>query len=78
MQTKAIRNARVGAAIIKGISKMSGGIGKKELSKKEYDQLKSNLSGVYLIENSHEGSYINECKVSELFNKFNQQHVLTY
>lgn len=50
----------------------------KELSKKEYDQLKSNLSGVYLIENSHEGSYIDECKVSELFNKFNQQHVLTY
>lgn len=50
----------------------------KELSKEEYGQLKSNLSGVYLIDNGVEGSDIEECKVTELFNKFNQQHVLAY
>ena len=50
----------------------------KELSKMEYDQLKPNLSGVYLIGNGPKGSSIEECKVTELFNKFNQQHVLAY
>ena len=50
----------------------------KELSKMEYDQLKPNLSGVYLIGNGSNGSSIEECKVTELFNKFNQQHVLAY
>lgn len=50
----------------------------KELSKMEYDQLKPNLSGVYLIGNGPKGSSIEECKVTELFNKFNQQHVLEY
>ena len=50
----------------------------KELSKEEYEQLKPNLSGVYLIGNSPEGSYLEETKISELFNKFNQQHVLAY
>lgn len=50
----------------------------KELSKEEYNQLKPNLSGVYLIGNSPEGSYLEETKISELFNKFNQQHVLAY
>lgn len=50
----------------------------KELSLKEYEQLKPNLNGVYLIGNSAEGSSIEECKISELFNKFNQQHVLAH
>jgi DNA sulfur modification protein DndD len=50
----------------------------KELSKKEYDLLKPNLSGVYLIGNSSSGSSIKECKVAELFTKFNEQHVLAY
>ncbi len=50
----------------------------KELSKEEYDQLTPHLAGVYLIDNSIEGSSIEECKVTDLFNKFNQQHVLAY
>ena len=50
----------------------------KELSKAEYEQLKPNLNGVYLINNDDSGSSIEECKISELFNKFNQQHVLAH
>ena len=50
----------------------------KELSITEYDQLKPNLSGVYLIDNGAEGSSIEECKINELFTKFNEQHVLAY
>lgn len=50
----------------------------KELSKKEYDLLKPNLSGVYLIGNGSDGSSVEECKVTELFTKFNEQHVLAY
>ena len=50
----------------------------KELSKKEYDLLKPNLSGVYLIGNEPNGSSLEECRVAELFTKFNEQHVLAY
>ncbi|MFT4602410.1 MAG: DNA sulfur modification protein DndD [Arenicella sp.] len=50
----------------------------KELSKMEYDQLKPNLNGVYLIDNSVEGSTIEECEINQLFTKFNEQHVLAY
>jgi DNA sulfur modification protein DndD len=50
----------------------------KELSKDEYELLKPYLSGVYLIHNSSNGSSIDESKVTDLFNKFNQQHVLAY
>ncbi|MBZ9631396.1 DNA sulfur modification protein DndD [Salegentibacter sp. LM13S] len=50
----------------------------KELSKAEYALLKPNLNGVYLINNNEEGSSIEECKISELYNKFNQQHVLAH
>ena len=51
----------------------------KELSKMEYDQLKPNLNGVYLIDNSAEGSTIEECKINQLFTKFNaQNYVLTH
>lgn len=47
----------------------------KELSKKEFDQLKPNLSSVHLIQNTERGSRIEECKIKELFNQFNAQHV---
>jgi DNA sulfur modification protein DndD len=50
----------------------------KELSKDEFEQLKPYLSGVYLIDNSSNGSSIIECNVTDLFNKFNKQHVLAY
>jgi DNA sulfur modification protein DndD len=50
----------------------------KELSKKEYDLLNRYLSGVYLIGNGSKGSSVEECKVTELFTKFNEQHVLAY
>ncbi|MBI6115995.1 DNA sulfur modification protein DndD [Salegentibacter maritimus] len=50
----------------------------KELSKTEYEQLKPNLTGVYLINNNELGSSIEECKITDLFNKFNQQHVLAH
>ena len=50
----------------------------KELSKAEYEQLKPNLNGVYLINNDDSGSSVEECKISELFEKFNQQHVLAH
>ncbi|MBL1280771.1 MAG: AAA family ATPase [Fluviicola sp.] len=45
----------------------------KELSQKEYEQLKPNLSGVYLIQNDSVGSSITKCKVDNLFKKFNEQ-----
>jgi DNA sulfur modification protein DndD len=49
----------------------------KELTNSEFEQLKPYLSGVYLIENSFIGSSIEECKVTDLFIKFNQQHVFS-
>ena len=45
----------------------------EELSQKEYEQLKPNLSGVYLIQNDSVGSSITKCKVDNLFKKFNEQ-----
>lgn len=47
----------------------------KELSLKEFDLLKPNLSSVHLIQNSELGSVIEECKIKELFNQFNEKHV---
>lgn len=48
----------------------------KELTETEYDLLKPNLSGVYLIENNNEGSTVNPYNIDELFTQFNtQQHV---
>jgi len=50
----------------------------KELSEDEYEQLTENLTGVYLIDNKPDGSSIQECKIDELFTKFNEQnYVLT-
>ena len=50
----------------------------KELSEPEYELLKPNLNGVYLIENNNEGSDVNSYKIDELFTQFNsQQHVYT-
>ena len=46
----------------------------KELSFEEYEQLKDNLSGVYLIDNNLSGSSIEECEIDELFTKFNKQN----
>ena len=46
----------------------------KELSQKEYEQLKPNLSGVYLIQNDTIGSSIIKCKIDNLFTKFNEQN----
>ena len=46
----------------------------KELSQKEYEQLKPNLSGVYLIQNNTIGSSIKKCKIDNLFTKFNEQN----
>lgn len=46
----------------------------KELSLKEYDQLRDNLTGVYLIDNSPEGSTIEECEIDKLFTRFNEQN----
>ena len=46
----------------------------KELSQKEYEQLKPNLNGVYLIQNDSEGSSIAKCKIDNLFTKFNEQN----
>jgi len=46
----------------------------KELSQKEYEQLKPNLSGVYLIQNDSIGSSITKCKIDNLFTKFNEQN----
>ena len=50
----------------------------KELSMDEFELLKPNLSGVYLIDSKTEGSFIEECRIGELFTKFNEQHVLAY
>jgi DNA sulfur modification protein DndD len=50
----------------------------KELSMMEYDQLKPNLNGVYLIENSTLGSGLVECDITQLYTKFNEQHVHEY
>lgn len=49
----------------------------KELTISEYEQLKPNLTGVYLIENNTIGSTVKEYKIEELFNQFNFQHVYT-
>ena len=46
----------------------------KELSQKEYEQLKPNLNGVYLIENDSKGSSVVKCKIDNLFTKFNEQN----
>ena len=46
----------------------------KELSVAEYEQLKVNLNGVYLIENSSDGSSIEECQINDLYTKFNKQN----
>ena len=51
----------------------------KELSTTEYEQLKPNLNGVYLIDNAPEGSSIATCNIADLFTKFNtQNHVLAH
>jgi DNA sulfur modification protein DndD len=50
----------------------------KELSTDEYELLKPYLSDVYLITNDQKGSSFENCSFSELYNKFNQQHVLTH
>lgn len=46
----------------------------KELSSLEYEQLKPNLNGVYLIDNDHLGSTINRCSIDKLFDKFKEQN----
>lgn len=50
----------------------------KELSEKEFELLKPNLSSVHLIQNQAKGSTIAECKISELFTQFNAQHVYAH
>ena len=47
----------------------------KELTEKEYDLLKPNLSSVHLIQNSLNGSTIEAYKTKELFTQFNAQDV---
>ena len=46
----------------------------KELSINEYNRIKPKLSGVYLIENTHEGSTIKQHKLDNLFTEFNKQN----
>ena len=46
----------------------------KELTFKEFEQLKPKLCGVYLIENEKGSSKIEKCKIDELFIKFNEQN----
>jgi len=46
----------------------------KELSSHEYDLLKDNLNGVYLIDNKNNGSSIQEIAIEDLFDKFNEQN----
>ena len=50
----------------------------KELSETEYELLKPNLNGVYLIENKTEGSSISQAKINTLFKKFRKQHDHTH
>lgn len=50
----------------------------KELTEKEYNLLKPNLGSVYLIENNSEGSSVKKHPLNDLFNQFNNQHVLTH
>jgi len=50
----------------------------KELTKSEYELLKPNLGGVYLIENQSQGSSVSKYPINELFNQFNKQHVLSH
>lgn len=50
----------------------------KELTKSEYELLKPNLGGVYLIENQSQGSSVRKYPINELFNQFNKQHVLSH
>ena len=46
----------------------------KELSEAEYELLKPNLNGVYLIENQAEGSTVSQTKINTLFKTFRKQH----
>ncbi|MDB2394219.1 DNA sulfur modification protein DndD [Flavobacteriaceae bacterium] len=50
----------------------------KELTNIEFELLKPNLGGVYLIENKSDGSSVNKYAINELFNQFNKQHVLSH
>ena len=50
----------------------------KELTKSEYELLKPNLGGVYLIENQSQGSSVSKYPINQLFNQFNKQHVLSH
>ncbi len=51
----------------------------KELTRKEYQSLKPNVNSTYLINNIEGVSSIDEVKVGELFDKFNEQtHVFAY
>lgn len=50
----------------------------KELTKSEYELLTPHLCSVYLIENKTQGSYVQKQPIKDLFNQFNNQHVLTH
>ena len=46
----------------------------KELSEAEYELLKPNLNGVYLIENNTDGSSVSQTKIDSLFVNFKKQY----
>ena len=50
----------------------------ENISETEYELLKPNLNGVYLIENKTEGSSISQAKINTLFKKFRKQHDHTH
>ena len=50
----------------------------KELSEQEYELLKPNLNGVYLIENKTEGSSVSQAKINTLFKTFRKQNDLAH